>query len=122
MVKRGFLAASTVLAFALVAPAGPFSPGADTLAQAPKVEGAAPATQQTPAPMQNTAQMHERMMAEMKAADAKLDALVAAMNTATGDAKVGAVAAVVTELVAQHKAMQGHMGQMMGGRGMMMQK
>ena len=72
--------------------------------------------------------MHEQMMAEMKAGDAKLDALVTQMSTAAGSAKVDAVAAVVTELVRQQKAMHQHMGQMhsqmmgrgmMGGRGMM---
>jgi hypothetical protein len=76
--------------------------------------------------MQDMMKMHERMMAEMKAGDAKLDALVKEMNAATGDTKVNAVAAAVNELVRQHKAMHEHMGQMhqqmMGGRGMMMKK
>ncbi len=49
--------------------------------------------------------MHEQMMADMKAGDAKLDALVKDMNAATGDAKVDAIAAVVNELVRQQKAM-----------------
>ena len=74
--------------------------------------------------MQAMMKMHEQMMAEMKAADAKLDALVKDMNSATGEAKVIAMAAVVNELVQQHKAMHGRMGemhqQMMGGRGRMM--
>jgi hypothetical protein len=75
-------------------------------------------------------QMHEKMMAEMKAGDARLDALVKTMNAASSnDAKTNAVAAVVSELVAQHKAMHGHMNEMhqhmmmgqpmMGGRGRM---
>ena len=56
-----------------------------------------------------------------------MDALVKGMNAAKGEAKVDAVAAVVTELVTQQKGMHGHMGQMhqtmmMGGRGMMMKK
>jgi vancomycin resistance protein YoaR len=76
--------------------------------------------------MQEMMKMHEQMMAEMKAADARLDALVKEMNTATGNAKINGVAAVVNELVRQHKAMHEHMGQMhqhmMGGRGMMMKK
>jgi len=66
--------------------------------------------------------MHQQMLAEMKANDAKLDGLVAAMQAASGAAKVDAVAAVVTELVRQQKAMHQHMGQMHGmmmGRGMM---
>lgn len=74
--------------------------------------------------MQDMMKMHERMMAEMKAADSKLDALLKDMNAATGDAKVKAMAAVVDELVQQHKAMHGRMGQMhqqmMGERGRMM--
>ena len=76
--------------------------------------------------MQDMMKMHEQMMAQMKAADAKLDALVKEMNAATGNAKVNATAAVVTELVLQNRSMHEHMGQMhhqmMGGRGMMMNK
>ena len=67
--------------------------------------------------------MHEQMMAEMKADDAKLDALGKEMNSSTGDVKTNAIAAVVNELVRQHKSMHGRMGQMQGhvmGHGMMM--
>jgi len=54
---------------------------------------------------------HEKMMADTKAADARLDALVAKMNAASGEAKAVAAAAAVTELVAQRKAMRdGMMG------------
>lgn len=85
---------------------------------------AQPAQPQQP-DMQDMMKMHEQMMAEMKAGDAKLDALLKEMSAATGDAKVNAVAAVVNELVRQHRGMHGRMGQMhqhmMGmGRGMMM--
>ena len=95
--------------------------------------GAAEATPQNPAPqapaqpqpgMAEMMKMHEQMMAEMKAADAKLDALVKDMNAAAGDSKLTAMAALVTELVRQHKAERARMGQMhqqmMGGQGMMM--
>lgn len=95
--------------------------------------GAEDATPQNPAPQGTTPQpqpgmadmmkMHEQMMAEMKAGGAKLDALAKDMNAAAGNAKVNATAAVVNELVRQHKAMHEHMGQMhqqMMGRGMMM--
>jgi hypothetical protein len=89
--------------------------------QTPPAQGA---TQPQPPGMPDMMKMHEQMMAEMKAGDARLDALVKDMNDAKGDAKVNAVAAVVSELVRQHKAMHGRMGQMhqqmMGGRGMMM--
>jgi hypothetical protein len=82
--------------------------------------------QQSTTTMQDMTRMHEQMMAQMKAGDARLDALVKEMNSAKGESKVDAVAAVVTELINQHKAMHGHMGQMhqmmMGGRGMMMKK
>ena len=89
---------------------------------------AAPQAPQPPAQsgMAEMMKMHEKMMAEMKAADARLDALVKAMNTAAGDAKTNAIAAVVNELVAEHKRMHAHMGEMhqhmMGGRGMMMKQ
>src|SRR3989442_12030642 len=56
--------------------------------------------------------MHEQMMAEMKAAAARLDGLVTDMHAAVGDAKINAVAAVINELVRQQKAMHVHMGQM----------
>ncbi|MBI2189038.1 MAG: hypothetical protein HYU37_18220 [Acidobacteria bacterium] len=76
--------------------------------------------------MQDMMKMPERMMAEMKAADSKLDALVRDMNAATGNAKVDATAAVVTELVRQNRSMHERMGQMhqqmMGGCGMMMNR
>ena len=81
-------------------------------------------TQPPPSNMQAMMKMHEQMMADMKSGEAKLDALVKEMNSAAGEAKVTAVAAVVNELVQQHKAMHGRMGQMhqqlMGGRGRMM--
>ena len=48
---------------------------------------------------------HEKMMAEMKAADQRLDDLVAKMNAAPGLAKADATAAVVTEMVAQRRTM-----------------
>ena len=67
---------------------------------------------------------HQGMMADITAADLKLDELVTKMNAATGEAKVAAIAQVVSELVHQQKTMHEHMGMMeqqmmMGGRGMM---
>ena len=53
--------------------------------------------------------MGAQMMADMKASQMKLDELVAAMNQATGDDKVDKLAAVVTDLVAQHREMCGRM-------------
>ena len=63
----------------------------------------------------------EKMMADMKAADQRLDDLVATMNTASGMEKMAATAAVVTEMVTQRRTMregmmkmqQGMMGHMM---------
>jgi hypothetical protein len=84
-------------------------------------EGAA--TPQAQPGMQNMMKMHQQMMAEMKANRATLDALVQEMNSASDNAKVDAIAAVVTELVRQQNTMQDRMGQMheqmMSGRGMM---
>jgi hypothetical protein len=50
--------------------------------------------------------------------DARLDTLVSAMNKASGDKKVQAMAAVINELVAQRKTMRAHMHQMMDSGGM----
>lgn len=121
------LAALTVLILSSTSTTRSFNLLADVAAQTPSAQGSPqPLREQSPANMQDMMKMHEQMMAEMKAADTRLDALVKEMNAASGDAKVNAVAAVVTELVRQHKSMHERMGQMhqqmMGGRGMMMKK
>jgi hypothetical protein len=87
------------------------------------------ATTQQPQPGMHSMEMHEQMMAEMKANRARLDVLVQQMNSTSGNAKVDAIAAVVTELVRQQNTMYDRMGQMheqmlsghgmMGGRNMM---
>jgi hypothetical protein len=96
---------------------------AEPALQTPAAQGT---VQESQSRMREMMKMHEQMMAEMEAADAKLDALVMAMNAAVGDAKVNAMASIVNELVRQHKAMHGRMGQMhqhmMEGRGMMMKR
>lgn len=61
--------------------------------------------------MQDMAKMHEKMMADMKADQAKLDDLVKKMNAATGDTKVGVMADLLTEIVAGHR----RMGERMSG-------
>jgi len=53
--------------------------------------------------------MKEEQMQAMDQRQAKLEQLVAAMNAATGEAKVDAIAAVVNEMAAQHKMMHDHM-------------
>ena len=76
--------------------------------------------------MPDMMKMHEQMMADMAAANAKLDALVKDMSAASGDAKVAAMAAVLTELVRQHASMHERMGQMhremVAGPGRMMNR
>jgi len=51
----------------------------------------------------------ERMMSEMRSADAKLDELIAAMNASKGEAKVEALARVVTEMAEQRKKTMSNM-------------
>jgi hypothetical protein len=58
---------------------------------------------------------HEKMMADMKAADQRVDELAAKMTATSGQAKVDATAAVVTEIVAQRKTMREGMMKMHGG-------
>ena len=71
--------------------------------------------------------MCQQMMGEMRAADSKLEQLVNEMNAATGDAKVAALAQIVTELVRQRAAMHHRMaamdhGAMMNARSSIMKK
>ena len=54
-----------------------------------------------------------QMMSNWKDQDAELDKLVAEMNSAPADKKLDAVAAVVTKLVEQRKAMHEQMQKMM---------
>jgi hypothetical protein len=54
-------------------------------------------------------QMHHEMMEQMKAAEARMDALAKTMNDAKGEAKVAAIAAVINELVAEQRAMHSRM-------------
>ncbi len=61
----------------------------------------------------------QKMMADMKAADATLDALVTRMNTAKGNAKVDVIAELLTTMVQQQRTMHDGMMQMHGQ--MMMQ-
>jgi hypothetical protein len=57
----------------------------------------------------------QQMMADMKAEQKKLSELVASMNAATGADKVNRIAAVVTEMVAEHGRMSEHMMSMQNG-------
>ncbi len=124
MMKRVALGASMVLVLVLAFAAGSFE-ASTAVAAGPSSTQGSQSGEQAPS-MPDMMKMHEQMMAEMKAADARLDALVKDMNAATGDAKVNAVAAVVAELVRQQKSMHDRMGQMhqqmMGRRGMMRKK
>jgi hypothetical protein len=125
MMRRLALGASMVLILCFTSSTASFNVVTDVAAQASSSQTSQP-REQPQASMQDMMKMHEQMMAEMKAADGRLDSLVKEMNAASGEAKVNAVAAVVTELVRQQKAMHEHMGQMhqqmMSGRGMMMKK
>ncbi|HKY61267.1 MAG TPA: hypothetical protein VJP59_09670 [Gemmatimonadota bacterium] len=56
---------------------------------------------------------HQEMMAHHEQMMARMDSLAVAMNESTGDAKVDAMAALLNEIVEQHRAMHEHMGEMM---------
>ena len=58
---------------------------------------------------------HDKMVAEMKAMDTRLEEKLAAMNAAEGDQKIEAMAAVINELVAQRKTMKEGFGPMHHG-------
>ena len=57
----------------------------------------------------------DKMMTAMKAADQRLDDLVATMNTAAGMEKMAATANVLTEMVTQRRAMRDGMMKMQEG-------
>lgn len=57
---------------------------------------------------------HKDTMAALAAGDQKLAELMATMNAATGEARVEAIAAVVSELAAQHARMRQMKDAMMG--------
>ena len=67
-----------------------------------------------PPAAQGAAMDHQAMMANMQAEQKKLDELVAQMNAAKGPEKVDRIAAVVTEMAAMHKRMNGMMMMMHG--------
>lgn len=75
---------------------------------------AEPAQPATP-PATKVNAMRNTMMADMKAQAAKVDALVTKMNAATGNAKVNAMAELLTALVSQHRTMRDGMMQMEDG-------
>ena len=79
--------------------------------------GAQQATPKAPEhsmPMPQTGGMmnHDKMMADMKAADARLEALAQTMKSASGNDKVRAMQELVTELVQNQVAMHRHMAMM----------
>jgi hypothetical protein len=57
----------------------------------------------------------EKMMTEMKAADQRLDDLVARMNAASGTEKADATAAAINEMVTQRRTMRNGMTTMQHG-------
>lgn len=59
-------------------------------------------------------QMHQKMMADMKAMDDRLNTLTSAMNAATGQAKVDAIAELVTVMLQQRTMMRHGMVRMQG--------
>lgn len=55
---------------------------------------------------------HDKMMSDMKAADARLEVLVQTMKSASGNDKVGAMQALLTELVQNQVDMHRQMAMM----------
>ena len=64
---------------------------------------------------QEMMKQHQKMMGEMQQMDNQLQAKVSAMNSATGDQKVQAIAAAVNELAKQRHDMCARMDQMQSG-------
>lgn len=107
MITRAVLV--TTIAGLLTLGAGIARPGVGAEGRKPQNPAPQGTTPQPQPGMADMMKMHEQMMAEMKANAGRLDALVKAMNAASGTAKTDAIAAVVNELVRQHAGMQTHM-------------
>jgi hypothetical protein len=112
-----------ILAFALSLPVALLVASPELRAQAPAESHTGQKTQmgagaQTMEDCQTMMAEREKMMTEMRSAEAKLDELIAEMNSAQGDAKVEALASVVTEMNEQHEKT---MGQMMAMQPRMLQ-
>ena len=65
-----------------------------------------------PTPQAGGMMDHDKMMADMKTADARLQALAQTMASARGDDKVAAMQALLTELVENQVEMHRHMAMM----------
>ena len=65
-----------------------------------------------PMPQAGAMMDHDKMMADMKAADARLEALAQTMTSARGDDKVAAMQELLTELVKNQVDMHRHMAMM----------
>ena len=114
MLKPVFVAFSIAIAALLHASLGVGS-GVALLAATPSQHDHSTPPPSQAAPQATTPEMmkmRHQMMSEMKAADAKLEALVNDMNAATGDAELAAMAEVVTALVRQQQAMHRRMASM----------
>jgi hypothetical protein len=83
----------------------------------PAHDHAAPA----PAPQEKARQggmmahEHQQMMTDLAARQTRLEQLVATMNTAVGEAKIDAIAALLTQLVSDMKGEQQHHMEMHAG-------
>lgn len=87
------------------APTAPQADPQDHDAHHPGAEAAQP-----PKPAETQAgAMQRQMMARMKEQDAALDALVAKMNAAKGNARVDAIVELLTAMTQQHKSMRSGM-------------
>ncbi len=107
----GALIAVTQPAYAQSAPAPPVAQ------QQPDHQEHRPVAELAPGAKAQETQMmamQQKMMANMKAADATLDALVAKMNGAESGAKVDAIAELLKTMVQQQRTMHDGMMQMQG--------
>jgi hypothetical protein len=102
-----------VLAALTIAPAHGWQVSPDEHAAHHPAAQAAPASTPQPAPVPQAKGMKGMKGMDMKASNAKLDELVAKMNAAQGQAKVDAMAELLTTLVQHHQNMHGNMGEMM---------
>lgn len=112
--SHGLLSTMVVVTAFVAAPRRVHGQAPAAQAQAPhdhEHQGAADAKPATTPEQRQGMMMH--MMADMHAADEKLNALVQTMNAAKGEEKTEAMAALLTAIVKEHDTMHGSMMNMM---------
>ena len=108
-----------IVGVALAASVGLFG-AAGAAAAAPQQEDMKARHGEMKARQDNMMMRHEDMMARMAGLDARIQQLTKEMNSSSGDARMNAMAALLTAVVEQNQTVRSAMTEMKGGMAAMM--